>query len=372
MKHSNHTHLKFSHPDGNKFYSTLRARVEAYFNENKMSRYANNEMIFKSVVLLSLYILPFVALGFIDYSSVRYIMWFLMGIAVAGIGMSVMHDANHGSYSKNKTVNYLMSHTLNLLGGSAFNWRLQHNVLHHTFTNITHVDEDIQDRLVLKFSPHTEVKSFHRFQWLYAFLFYGLITIYWVIAKDFVQYVQFKKNGVNNSSATENNKILLKIILIKVFYLTGIFGVPLYLFQLPVVETILGFLMMHFVAGNILTIIFQLAHTVEHTEHPLPNESGIVENEWAIHQLQTTVNFSPNNKILSWYVGGLNYQIEHHLFPKISHVYYPQIAPIVEQTAKEFNLPYMVNPTFFQALNSHIRLMKKLGKITPDFNTAIA
>ena len=143
------------------------------------------------------------------------------------------------------------------------------------------------------------------------------------------------------------------------------------LWNMPFLQVFVGFLLMHFVAGNILTTVFQLAHTVEGTEFPLPNEEGVIENEWAIHQLQTTVNFSKKNKWLSWYVGGLNFQIEHHLFPKISHIHYPAISKIVEQTAKEFNLPYHENESFFSALRSHIRILKRIGKIVPDFNDAI-
>jgi linoleoyl-CoA desaturase len=127
---------------------------------------------------------------------------------------------------------------------------------------------------------------------------------------------------------------------------------------------------MHFFAGIILTTVFQLAHTVEHTHHPMPNEDGIIENDWAIHQLNTTVNFSPNNKILSWYVGGLNYQIEHHLFQRISHVHYPAISAIVKQTAKEFNVPYLENKTLFGAIHSHILFLKSLGKL-PNLHEAI-
>jgi linoleoyl-CoA desaturase len=133
----------------------------------------------------------------------------------------------------------------------------------------------------------------------------------------------------------------------------------------------LGFVLMHAVSGIVLTVVFQLAHTVEGTEHPLPDEHGTLENSWAIHQMLTTVNFSPNNRWLSWYVGGLNYQIEHHLFPNICHVHYPALAPIVRQTAAEFGIPYLQNDTFGQALKSHINLLHRLGRL-PAANEAIA
>ena len=254
---------------------------------------------------------------------------------------------------------------------STFNWRLQHNVLHHTYTNIVQLDEDIQDKLVLRFNPHTRVKWFHKLQWLYAFFFYGILTLYWVVAKDFIQFAKFTSSGVNTDSASQNAITLGKIIILKVAYFFVMLAVPTLFFGIPFTEVLLGFLLMHFVAGIILTVVFQLAHTVEGTSHPQPNAEGAIENDWAIHQLNTTVNFSRNNKWISWYVGGLNFQVEHHLFPNICHVHYPAIAPIVKQTAEEYGIQYMENETFFQALRSHIVTLQRFGKL-PDLNEAIA
>lgn len=362
--------VKFVPKDKSPFFAELKTRVDKYFNDNGMSKHANATMVIKTMVLLSGYILPFVALLYFTPSlGFSMMLWFIMGLSLAGIGMSVMHDANHGAYSSNKTVNFLMGHTLNLVGGSVFNWKLQHNILHHTYTNITHIDEDIEDRLVLKFSPHTKTKWFHKFQWIYAMFFYGLLTFYWVLAKDFVQYAQFTKSGVNPGSESENRNTLIKIILIKVFYFLVVILMPIVVFNIPVLQILSGFLLMHFVAGIILTTVFQLAHTLEQTAHPMP-VNGVIENDWAIHQLNTTVNFSRKSKILSWYIGGLNFQVEHHLFPKISHVHYPALSHIVKQTAEEHGIPYLENESLLSALQSHFRYMREIGTL-PNPNTAI-
>jgi len=362
--------VKFVPKDKSPFFTVLKTRVDKYFNDNGMSKHANATMVIKTMVLLTGYILPFVALLYFTPSlGFSMMLWFIMGLSLAGIGMSVMHDANHGAYSSNKTVNFLMGHTLNLVGGSVFNWKLQHNILHHTYTNITHIDEDIEDRLVLKFSPHTKTKWFHKFQWIYAMFFYGLLTFYWVLAKDFVQYAQFTKSGVNPGNKSENRSTLIKIILIKVFYFLAVIVMPIVVFHIPVLQLLSGFLLMHFVAGIILTTVFQLAHTLEQTAHPMP-VNGIIENDWAIHQLNTTVNFSRKSKILSWYIGGLNFQVEHHLFPKISHVHYPALSNIVKQTAEEHGIPYLENESLLSALQSHFRYMREIGTL-PNPNTAI-
>lgn len=322
--------------------------------------------------MIAAYVLPFGAILMLGWPFwANLLLWALMGFALAGIGMSVMHDANHGAYSSREWVNYLMGHTLTMLGGSVYNWKLQHNHLHHMFTNIAHADDDISDKPMLRFSPHTVTKPTHRFQYLYAFLFYGISTLYWTLAKDFLQLARYTRHGVNKAAGATQRMVIVRLWLSKAAYIFGMLVMPTWLFAVPFAQVIAGFVLMHFIAGLILTFVFQLAHTVEGTTHPLANERHIIENDWAAHQLQTTVNFAPNNKWLSWYVGGLNYQVEHHLFPKICHVHYPQIAPIVQQTAAEFGLPYLQNNTFGDALRAHFALLKLLGKM-PDLDEAIA
>lgn len=356
--------VKFVNKDKSLFFPTLRKRVDTYFKDNNISKEGDASMLTKSIILLLGYVVPFMLLLALTPSlGISLVLWLVMGVCLAGIGMSVMHDANHGAYSKNKTMNYLMGHSVNLVGGSAFNWKLQHNILHHTYTNVVHMDEDIQDRVMLRFSPHTDVKLYHKLQWIYAFFFYGLLTLYWVILKDFVQYVGFIRSGVNANSKSENRVVLAKIVVMKVLYFFSMLVAPTLLFGIPFWEVLLGFVLMHFVGGIILSVVFQLAHTVEGTSHPLPCENGTIENDWAIHQLNTTANFSRNSKLLSWYVGGLNFQIEHHLFPRICHIHYPALAEIVRQTAEEFDIPYLENKTFLTAVRSHLATLHRFGRL---------
>ena len=367
---SSNEKIKFAALEKSQFFSTLKKRVDQHFIDNQESRYANKTMVVKSIVLLSIYILPFLALIFINPPVwIALSLWFLMGLGISGIGMSVMHDANHGAFSKSAAVNKWMGYTINLAGAGVINWKLQHNILHHTYTNVAKVDEDIKDRGVIKLSPHDKAQSLHRFQWLYAFFFYGILTLYWVVLKDFIQYYHFIKSGVNRQTKPENRQMLTSLIVMKLAYFGILFLIPTLIFHIPFSQILAGFLLMHFTAGLVLTVIFQLAHSVEGTQHPLPNEQGIIEKDWAVHQLETTVNFSPRNRWLSWYIGGLNFQIEHHLFPKICHVHYPKIAPIVKQTADEFGLTYLENKSFLVAVKSHIASLKRFG--APSINEGI-
>ncbi len=355
---------KFSSEEKSLFFSVLKKRIEAYFVQNQISKYANRTMVIKTIVMLSLYIVPFIVLVVLHPSGgVSALLWLLMGFGVAGIGMNVMHDANHGAYSKRGWVNKWLGYSIYLAGGGVANWKWQHNLLHHTYTNIVPLDEDIKDRVVVKLSPHGKVGSFHQFQWIHAFFFYSFMTLYWVIAKDFVQYVSFIKMGVNTQTKEQNGVFLAKLILLKMLYIGVLWGVPMYWSNMSFGEVLGGFMLMHLSAGLVLTLTFQLAHSVEGTTHPIISEDNTIAKDWAIHQLETTVNFAPKNVYLSWYMGGLNFQIEHHLFPKICHVHYPAIAPIVRQTAEEFGLTYMEHPSFVKALGSHINMLKRFGKL---------
>lgn len=362
-----------SNKDKALFFATLRKRVDAYFKENKISKHNNNAMIIKTVILLSLYVLPFVATFFFPASfGITLLLWTIMGFSKAGIGMSVMHDANHGAYSSSSKVNHwLGTITLNMVGGSVFNWKLQHNILHHTYTNVVNMDDDVDDKAFMRFTPHTKVKSYQKLQFIYAFFFYGILTLYWAVAKDFIQFARYTKNGVNKNTKHQNYSRMIRIIFSKLVYFFGFFFVPIYFFSVPFLYVLSGFLLMHFIAGVLLTVVFQLAHSVEGTTYPVPDETGNIENNWAVHQMNTTVNFARHNKAISWYVGGLNFQVEHHLFPTICHVHYPAVAEIVKATAEEFGVPYLENNTLSEALKSHMQTLKNLGRL-PDINEALA
>ena len=363
--------IKFISVERSHFFPTLKKRVDDFFVQQGLSKYGGKRLFIKTAVLFAAYLLPYMLLLlWTPMFSVSLLLWFIMGLGMAGLGMSVMHDANHGAYSSNKSMNWIMAHVLNIMGGSTQNWKMQHNILHHTFTNITNMDDDIGSKPGLRLSPHTSVSGIHRYQWMYAFLLYGISTLYWVTAKDFLQFFRYRRRQVSGAKNTSPLLALLKLAILKIVYFGFFLVLPTALTSIPFIEVLAGFLLMHFVAGLVLTIVFQLAHSVEGTDHPLPDRDGRVDNQWAIHQMNTTMNFAADNKWLSWYVGGLNFQIEHHLFPKISHVHYPSIANIVETTAAEFDIPYLNHPTFADAFKAHVFFLKKLGKL-PELDTAI-
>ena len=285
----------------------------------------------------------------------------IMSIGLSGIGLSVMHDANHGAYSNKSWINTLLGYSLNLIGANAFGWKMQHNVLHHTYTNVHDEDEDISPRGVIRMSPHSEWKKMHRFQHIYAWFLYGLMTIVWMMFKDFVRLARYHKNGLAKKHKANIVREWTILIGTKLFYIGYIFVIPMVFTALPWWQILTGIFIMHYLTGFTLAIIFQPAHVIDGTEYPLPNEDRALANNWAIHQLLTTTNFGNRNRWFSWYVGGLNFQIEHHLFPNVCHVHYRKISGIVKRTAHEFGLPYKSTKTFLGALQGHTRLLKQLG-----------
>lgn len=357
-----HNNVQFSTTEKTEFFATLRHRVNESFNTKKQSQKGNYKLYIKSIFFLITYILPLVLINLHLLNALQIIIAYAaMGFAMVGIGMSIMHDAIHGSYSKYNWVNVLMGRTIDLVGGNATSWQIQHNLLHHTYTNIYGHDEDIEDKPMLRLSASGKWTKFHRFQSYYAIFLYGLTTISWVTNKDFKQIFDYHKRGLLQKVGKKFNATLLQLIAFKALYFCITLVLPIYMNFAAWQYVVLGFVVMHLLAGTIMTVVFQLAHVVEQTIQPIPNEDGVIENNWAIHQLQTTANFAPANKLLSWYIGGLNYQIEHHLFAHISHIHYPEIAKIVKRTAQEFGIPYHEYATLTQAVRSHWKMLHQLG-----------
>ncbi len=360
--------IKFNRKIGNDFASTLKKRVKAYFKDNNISKYGGAKMYIKLVVMLSLFFVPY---GIMISGKVTNV-WMLlglfmtMGFAIAGIGMGVMHDANHGSFSKNDTANKIIGRVIGLVGGFRATWIIQHNILHHTYTNIYGYDEDISPAIpLLRFSPEDKKIGAHKFQHIYAWFFYGLMTVMWMTTKDFQQIARYKKMGLAQTQNTKYWKLILELVLFKVLFYAYMVVLPIIVLGSVGISwwvVLLLIFAMHFVAGLTLGSVFQTAHVVPETDFPKPDRDLSIENNWMIHQLETTADFAPKSRIMAWFVGGLNYQVEHHLFPNISHIHYRAISKIVKDTANEYNVPYYVNKTFFSGLVAHKNMLKQLGR----------
>ena len=353
--------LKFPTAQGAPFYATLRQRVDVYFQSRQLSRHANGAMWAKTGFFLT----GFVALyGLLLLGSfgvgTRLALAGLLGACNAFIGFNICHDAMHGAFSANPRVNRMFSLLFNLVGANPYVWTLTHNLVHHTYTNIPGHDEDIEVAPgLLRMSPDEAWRPWQRYQHLYAFPLYGLASLSWVFRKD---YVKFFQRQIGQQVSRHPRREYVNLFFYKGLYHVFFIATPLLVLPLPWSQVLLGFLVLHLVEGVVMGLVFQLAHVVEGTAFPTPDGSGIMPEAWAMHQLQTTANFSPRSRVASFLCGGLNRQIEHHLFPRVCHIHYPALAAIVRQTAHEFGLPYLENPSFGAALRSHYRLLRRLGQ----------
>jgi linoleoyl-CoA desaturase len=343
------------------FVRDVKAGVAEYFEAGHRSTKGGWSMWLKTVLLLGLMIVPYALI-----MTNRFSPWAMLGFAVltgvgiAGVGFSVAHDALHGAYSDSPTVNYLLGLTFDLLGANSYMWKITHNVIHHTYTNIDGVDEDIDLSPFVRLSPGTPLKRRYRYQHYYAFFAYGLAMLFWVFVKD---YRYFLKKDLGPYIGRKNPpREVVMLVVTKLLHYGWTIVLPLMVLDITWWQFLIGYLAMNLTAGAILGIIFQLAHVVEGTVYPEPSADGSMGNTWLVHQMMTTSNFAPRNHLLSWYVGGLNYQIEHHLFPKVCSVHYPAISSIVRRVAREHGVPYHEQPTLLLAIRSHYRMLKRLGR----------
>lgn len=355
--------IRFSRRDNTQFFKTLNKRVNSYFKEQNLKKTGNWKLYMKTIIMFSIFLTPYFLILTIDMNQwLLLLLTVIIGIGMAGVGMNVMHDGNHGSYSTKPWINKLMGSSIYILAGNVYNWKVQHNVLHHTYTNIHGHDEDLDAGRIIRFTEHAEWRHFHKFQHYYSVFLYGLLTLNWAITTDFKQMHAYLKRKLSYGKFPNPAKEWSVLVITKLIYLTIWVVLPMLILDIAWWKVLIGFFAMHYTAGLILSIVFQLAHVVEETETPLPENDGSIQNTWAIHQLFTTANFSTKNRIVNWFTGGLNHQVEHHIFPNISHVHYTKISKIVRETAKEFNLPYNEYKSTRKAIISHFKHLKELGQ----------
>lgn len=352
--------LKFKTTSKSAFLPTVRLRVEQYFTDSGISPNANRHMWGKTIFFLG----GFVTLYALIISNV-FGVWLLLPVAIllgmfsAFVGFNICHDAIHESFSSNKYVNKAFGFVFNLLGANPYVWSITHNVVHHTFTNIPGHDEDIEVAPgLIRISEEAPVNKVQRFQHLYAFPLYSMASISWVFRKD---YKKFFQSQIGQLKVRHPKAEYFNLFFFKAIYYSLFIVLPLLVLDITWWQFIIGFMALHIAEGLTMGLVFQLAHVVEGTDFPEPNCDGNIENNWAEHQMRTTANFAGENPVAGFFLGGLNRQIEHHLFPKVCHIHYAKIGRIVKETAHEFNLPYIENATFFKALKSHYKMLKKFG-----------
>jgi linoleoyl-CoA desaturase len=355
--------VKFNGSD--RFIKELRKRVDAYFERTGRSRRDCPQMYFKTLTILAWFFSAYLLLLFFSASWVTAVpLAIVLGLGVAAIGFNIQHDGNHRAYSEHQWVNKLMALTLDLMGVSSYLWDWKHNSIHHTYPNIEGQDDDINLGFLGRLAPGQKRFAFHRFQGIYLWLLYGFMAVKWHLVDDFHQ-VWVGKIG-EHKIPRPKGKDLVIFIAGKVTFASMAFVIPMLLH--PWYDVLAVYVLAAFCSGVVLSVVFQLAHCVEEAQFPVPTpvEGGgeKMSTDWAVHQVQTTVDFARGNRVLCWFLGGLNFQIEHHLFHKICHIHYPALSKLVEEACNEFGIQYAAQKTIFSAIASHFHHLVKMGQ--PD------
>jgi linoleoyl-CoA desaturase len=353
--------MKYTFEKGNgTFFNVLKEKVDAHFMERELHPAGNEKLYWKALIqILSSMIIYVVLVFFTPAILISVMLCILLGVNLAVIGFNVMHEGGHQTFSRYGWLNNVSAYFLNILGANAYYWKIKHNVNHHTFTNIEGMDSDIDVKPFMRLHEDQPKHKYHRLQHVYWIGLYAISYLAWVFYEDFKKYFSGKI-----SPNSERKKMPFKEHV--VFWFTKIMFVLVYMI-IPIVVVgwvwwLLGFLIITFVCGITTSIVFQLAHVVEGTQFHSVQSEQASRHEWAIHQVVSTSNFGTSSKVLHWLLGGLNFQIEHHLFPRVSHIHYPAISRYVKEVCSEFNVSYHEHQSFYQAVTSHITHLRKLGK----------
>ena len=350
--------LKFAADAG--FQRELRRRVHALLRDRGLRERDCAAMYLKAGVVLAAFIISYLALVFLARSWWQALpLALLLGLAVAQIGFNIQHDGGHRAYSEHAWINKLMAMTLDMVGGSSYVWRWKHAVFHHMYVNVHGHDTDIDVGPFGRLAPEQPRLGFYRWQQWYLWPLYGVTAMKWHFYDDYRDVI-LGRMGANRFPRPRGWDLVL-FIGGKLCFLALAFGIPLLLH--PFWDVAFFYVVTAMVTGVVLAVVFQLAHAVEEAQFTQPEPGSLrMKACWASHQTSATVDFARDNRLISWLVGGLNFQIEHHLFPTLSHVHYPAIAGVVEETCREFGVPYSANPSFSSALGSHFRWLKRMGR----------
>jgi linoleoyl-CoA desaturase len=350
--------LKFG--GDNSFHRELRRRVDAYFGHGERKQRDSKRMYLKTAIILASFVVSYVLLVFVAATWWQGLLFSVMlGITMAQIGFNIQHDAGHQAYSERRAVNKWLARTLDMVGGSSYIWHWKHAHFHHMYVNIDGYDSDINLGALARFSPEQKRHWHHRWQHIYLWVLYGFTAVSWHLHDDFrdIATATIGKRPMPRP----RGKDLAVFVGGKLVFFGLAFGLPLVFHSIGAV--LLYYAVATMVAGLLLALVFQLAHAVEEASFPAPTEPGRMDTPWAIHQLQTTVNFSCDSRVITWLVGGLNFQVEHHLFPRICHIHYPAIARVVEATCREYGVPYHANASFAAGIASHYRWLRQMGRL---------
>lgn len=350
--------------DSSDFYPVVKGRVEKLLKDSKLNEGESSVLFFKTFLVF---------LGWAVFYYLAMIQgWILaavvLGVFHAQIGINIAHDGAHGTYSKNKIIQTIASYGMDIMGGCSVVWQHQHNIGHHPNCN-KHGDakhaskhdgydpDATSGAPFIRITPNQPWRPAHRFQHFYIWGLTTMMGFKWFV-NDIRAFFFRRKYLSFEFYETSTTDFWVQLITKAVFIVHAVI-IPLSIH--PFARWFPMFLLYVFTIGYMFVLMFSVNHLTENTIYP--NETDFTgPRDWAMYQVRTTSNFATHSLFWTWFSGSLNFQIEHHLFPGITHTYLPYIQPIVKQACKEYNLPYKDFPSYWDAFYSYYHHIKTLGQ----------
>ena len=354
--------VRYAPPEKSSFYKELRKEITIYLQSRRSDGRASAGMVVKILICVSLFILCYVQYLSASTGYTDWLLWcFGLGFSSMLIGVNIGHDAVHDALFRKKWMNKTLSHSFDIIGISSYLWYLKHNVLHHKYPNVTGVDLDIEASPFLRLSPADTLRKWHHYQHLYAPFIYMLFSLNLLFLNDWMLLKKVKRRDIDGKPHPKS--AIISIICWKFLYLFFMVALPLIMLPFSWLQILCGFLLMHAALSIMLALVLLPSHLFEQTIFSNEHVKGVISEDWAIHQVLTTLDFAPKSAVANFLLGGFNTNVIHHLFPKICHCYYKPLTAILIIKAGEYNIVYN-HTSFLGAIKSHFQLLKKLG--SPD------
>ena len=389
------------------FYPTLKARVCQRLDERKLSRRGGSGSIHvKAVCLLVTFWSSLAGMCLFPGYFLPLLMAAVMGLSASFVGTCIQHDGSHGAFSESRNINKIAGWTLDMIGASAFTWEFQHMLGHHPYTNLLDVEgvggsmdgtkdgvgDDIESDPdvfssfpMMRMHPHHKVEWHHRYQHIYAPLLFSLMTLAKVLQQDIQTMLDKRIYHIDATCRYASPLNVLRFWVMKFVSFVYMIFLPCYFQGLS--KGLLLFVAGHLTCGEALATMFIVNHVIEGVAFATKNEEGETSlkpmtcnsvtpmeetqklssiktdmNDWAAVQCQTSVNWSIGSRFWNHFSGGLCHQIEHHLFPSICHTNYVHIQDVVQETCKEFGVPYQHETSLFSAYCKMLSHLKTMGR----------
>ncbi len=342
------------------FQSTLKARVQSYLATKKAGGKATPFMWFKVAFFIVAYLGMLGNLVLVRHSlPVTLLLIAVESMLIVGLAYNVSHDAVHGALSEKRWVNEVFYYlTFNLFGPNAYLWRNRHVVMHHSAVNVPGFDFNIEAAKILRFAPTQEWRPYHRFQHLYAPFAYLVFTFHWVFIKDFKML--FLDRIGNVAEIRHPLARILELVAWKIVHVCIFIVTPTLALGVPLWQVLLAYLFFQFLTSFQFVLTFTGSHLNEGMVFVAASPENQIRHSFLEHAILTSLDFHPTSPVLSFWLGGFNSHVAHHMFPNVCSVHYPELSRIIQRTSAEYGLPYKqisIDKLFVR----HFRYLKQMG-----------